>query len=256
MCYQTLFHGKWIRRIVFLAIGIGAASGFSLARPALSEHTTIPVVFVHTLNSSKLKRGDSFELKTTQAVSLNGGERIPKGSLVVGHILKANPQQGGTAGSVLEFEFQEIHNRGRVIPVNLYLRALANFVQAHDATLPNTPPDSDTSSSTTQVGGDEVYPGDKVYSYNGAEVGKANRDGVFAYLKSSGSGSFCDASDDLQPVGIFSASACGLYGLSHLTLDQSDASGPSVVIRLSSDKNSVKIPWGSEALLEVAPGVM
>jgi hypothetical protein len=246
MPYQIVC-GTGARRAAFLAIAIGAIAGFSFAQPALPEHTTIPVVFTHTLDSSKLKPGDSFELKTSQVISLGSGERIAKGSVVVGHVVQSG-------GSVLEFEFQEIHNQGRVIPVNLSLRALANFVQAYDTNMPNVP-DEGSASSTTQVGGDEVYPGDKVYSSNGAEAGKANSDGVFAYLKGSqsDSGTACDASADLQPVGIFSASACGLYGLSHLTLDQSDAPGPVRIIRLSSDRKSVKVPGGSEALLEVVP---
>ena len=79
--------------------------------------------------------------------------------------------------------------------------------------------ESDTVGTNVQIGGDSFSPLQKeVRSEEGDIVGYNRRQGVFARLQSNSYSSRyssfrCHATDTEQSVGIFSASACGAYGL-------------------------------------------
>ena len=57
----------------------------------LPAQTAIPVMFTHTENAAKAKAGDVVTAKTMQVVLLPNGNQLPKGSLVIGHIVEARP---------------------------------------------------------------------------------------------------------------------------------------------------------------------
>jgi hypothetical protein len=86
-------------------------------------------------------------------------------------------------------------------------------------------------------------------------VGYNRHGGVYAHLvaASGNSPSGCDASSQEVSVGIYSASACGLYGYTDTTL-QGDgrAAEPSTLV-LVSHRHTPKIWAGGTALLETLP---
>jgi hypothetical protein len=93
----------------------------------------------------------------------------------------------------------------------------------------------------------------QVRSQDGDTVGYRRSGGVYAHLISaSGNGpDSCDASNTEQSMGPFSASACGLYGFTDLTLVGTGRTGEASTLTLVSNRRSPKIWAKSAALLEV-----
>jgi hypothetical protein len=102
-----------------------------------------------------------------------------------------------------------------------------------------------------------VTPSQKgVMSQDGDIVGYQKRGGIYAHLISASGNSpdSCDASDTEESMGLFSASACGLYGFADSALTGTGKTGERSTLTLVSRRRSPKIWAHSTALLEVLPG--
>ena len=73
-------------------------------------------------------------------------------------------------------------------------------------------------------------------------------------LASGNSPDGCDASDTEESMGLFSASACGLYGFADSALIGTGKTGECSTLTLVSRRRSPKIWAHGTALLEVLPG--
>ena len=223
-----------------------------VAPAALPAQTTLPVIFPHTISASRVHTGQAIEAKTTAPVRLSSGEVIPKGAKVTGHVVDSSafafdstPYAQQKAG-VLAIQFDSINDRGQSIPLHMAVRAMADPLASWDTEKPQAT-DLDSSHTTTQVGGDQVTPWIKeVSSSSGDTVGYMHGGFVYAHLLSSGG---CDASTTEQAMGVFSASACGLYGMPQDQMN-TKASGETVTLVLSSTHHSPQIHANSQALLE------
>jgi hypothetical protein len=111
--------------------------------------------------------------------------------------------------------------------------------------------DLDPLATTTQIGGDLVTPSqNEILDRNGDVVGYNKKHGAFAHLIANFRGPVsCDAGDTEQPVFLFSASACGLYGFSGVSLTSFDSSH----IGLVSTHSTPEIWKNTTALLETMP---
>jgi hypothetical protein len=228
-----------------------------IPKPALSlpGGTAIPITFPHTLDAAKLKVGDAVITKTDQVILGPGGERIPRGSKLVGSVVDVQPPKTSTDPSELAIKFETLNVRAQAFPIHVALRAVASFVLSYSSTSPAADYGSLDSDLYRQVGGDYFFLYSVVYSNDWTEVGKSSRDGVFVKLQSvqlsnSRDHVVCDSTDTLQSVGVFASSACGVYGFPNLTVDASGADY-SGAIRFRSTKRTVKIASGSSALLQV-----
>jgi hypothetical protein len=153
----------------------------------------------------------------------------------------------------LSIHFDSIESKGTKLPLRVYVRAMADPVTVWDAQRPLST-DLDSLSTTTQIGGDQVVPSQsEVTSQGGDIVGYRRRGGVYAHLiAASGNGpEHCDASETEQSMGLFSASACGLYGYTDVTLLNTGKTSDVSTLVLASRRRSAKIWAKSEALLEV-----
>jgi hypothetical protein len=109
-----------------------------------------------------------------------------------------------------------------------------------------------------QVGGDTYWPPDnKVRSHSGDIVAYLRKDGVYARplaaeARNAEPGLSCDAVPQEQAVSIFSAAACGLYGMTDIVLEGNGSDG-SGTFMLASNRVSVFILARSAAMLEVLP---
>ncbi|RRA49157.1 hypothetical protein [Acidipila sp. EB88] len=222
------------------------------APSALPAQTTLPVIFPHTVSAKDAQVGKSVEAKTTAPVRLASGEVIPKGAKVSGHVVEATPfvwdstPYAKQKAAVLAVQFDSVDDRGVAIPLHVALRAMADPLSSWDADRP-LPSDVDHSGTTTQVGGDQNTPWIKeVTSSDGDIVGYHHNGFVYAHLLGSGT---CDASDTEQAMGIFSASACGLYGMPQESVE-SKPSASGVTVVLHSTKRNVEIHANAQALLE------
>lgn len=248
---------------IFLTSALWAQSANAVTNPReLPPQTTLPIVFTGSIDAAHAHAGDLVFAKTTQVVVLPGGETLPAGSQVTGHVVASNAfvfdntPYAKQKASVLNIQFDTVSTKTAKFPLHVYVRALADPVASWDARTPG-PSDVDTNEAVTQVGGDILVPSQKEVRNGDGDIVEYNRHGgVYAHLiaASGNSPDGCDASDTEQSMNIFSASACGLYGFADTALQATGRTGEPSLLILSSNRRSPKIWKSSTALLEVLPG--
>jgi len=222
----------------------------------LPTHATLPIAFTKTVSAAHAQPGDFIQARTTQAIRLTDGRDVPAGSLVTGHVLAARafaydktPYAKQLPGA-LKIQIDSLQVQGLTIPLHVSLRAMADPLASWQAQEPKST-DLDTLGTTTQVGGDLLTPSQKeIINRNGDVVGYNKKGGEFAHLVPNSRGPLnCDGGDTEQPVSRFSASACGLYGFTGVTLTDFDSSR----IGLASTHSNPQIWKNTTALLETTP---
>ena len=257
----TILRGLTVALMVVLGTTASAAQrGLDWTIP---QGTAIPVEFTHTIKADKAKAGDPVEAKTMQVVHLGQGHDLPKGSLVLGHVVLARRVRRGSSPSVLAFRFDQIATRQGVLAAHLYVRALTNTIESSDASYPTPPPDMNLSNDRVLIGGDQVTPSErKVYSSVSEDegldvVGENLKDGIFERLRPAlamkeDSQVICDGTATEQSVAIYSGSACGLYGFDMTYLAHTGKRNHGIV-EIGSKHYTIKLYSQSTALLEAAP---
>lgn len=226
------------------------------ADTSLDAPATLPIVFTRTIDAKSSHVGEVVSAKTTQIVQLANGAVIPRGAKITGHVMAANPFLYDTTPyakqkpSVLSVHFDSVQVGGAAVPLDVTVRALASPLASMDARAPINH-DIDPSGATIQVGGDERYPWSApVTNQDGDVVAYSRRSGVYAHLIANGP---CDGSSVEVSVGIFSASACGLYGFDRTSAERVGSVAHPSTLTLVSTHDSPKIWKDSAALLEVLP---
>lgn len=224
----------------------------------LAPGSTLPIRFNKTIQANHVHVGDMIHAKTTQAVILTNGQKLPAGSSVLGHIVAASgfkydsTPYAKQATSTLSIHFDAVEEKGVHVPLDVYVRAMADPVTVDAALTPNLYDDS--LRSRMQVGGDVVTPSQKeIVSQRDDVVGYLKHGEAYAHLlRASGSSpDGCDGGDTEQPMSVFSASACGLYGFTGTSLESTGRSGATSTLTLVSTRRSPEIWANSMALLEV-----
>ena len=77
--------------------------------PAAVGHGAFPVKVTKTLDSSKLKEGESVELETSGSFKLPDGTLVPKGSKLTGHVTAAKARSKGDPESQLTVVFDRLN---------------------------------------------------------------------------------------------------------------------------------------------------
>lgn len=248
--------------LLVAGIGFSQARAVPLGGVALAPQTTLPITFLKTVSANRAKSGDAVVARTTQAVRLANGQEVGPGAEVLGHVVRAQPFRfdktpyAKQAEAVLEVQFDALMVEGQKVPLNVYLRAIADTFATQAAFEPTGDSDEDPLHSTTQVGGDTRTPSQsEIVARSGETVGYNKRGGNFAHLlASTGVGAMrCDGSNSEQPVSIFSANACGVYGFQDLALSSTGYQSNASHFALSSTRRIPEIPSHSSALLEVLP---
>jgi hypothetical protein len=224
--------------------------------------TAIPVIFTQTVEAGKAGPGAAVVAKTTEAVYLPGGQVVPRGTTLIGHVVESAPfhfnpaPYAVQAGSTLAVRFDKIAEGDSTISVSLEVRAITGPVAAHEASIPHYRDETDTTGTRVLIGGSEFSPlQSEVLSPDGDIVGYNRAQGVFARLLandyvSGGATLHCEATSTEQSVGIFSANACGVYGLDEASMPQNGSGGNGAFV-LESRHETVKLYAGSAALLQV-----
>jgi hypothetical protein len=247
---------------IFTASYAVSQTAVNPAVESLPASTTIPIVFTKSIDANHAHANEPIAAKTTQAVKLADGHELPAGSQVIGHVVSETPfafdptPYAKQNQSSLEIQFDSIVDRGTKIQLSVYVRALADPLSSWDATTPKST-DLDPLGTTTQIGGDLVtHSQTEVRSPDDDVVGYERHGGVYAHLIAARGNSpdGCDSSDTEQSMGIFSASACGLYGFPDATFLRSGREGATSTLLLESRRRPMKIYSKSNALLEVTDG--
>jgi hypothetical protein len=235
--------------IVFLACGLSAQN-------TIPPGTILPVLLSDTVDSQESKPGQSIVAKLAQEVPL-GTQVIDRGAKLLGEIteIENTPNRG-----MLTLRFDRITFGRAQVPVRTQLRAIADSMSISDA---QTPTDaaplrgSSQARTTVQIGGDVVYRGGgPVQSRTGEVVGTPTgciNCGVLVKVPGAPDAKCAGAvADDtrLQATWVFSADACGVYGLTGLRFQNGSTITKDGQIVFSEDK-PVKLPSGTGLLLVV-----
>ncbi len=228
----------------------------------LPPGTVIPVLLETTLDSSRVKAGQRVVATVGQAISLGDKRVILERSKLLGQVTEVN---GDSGRATLAVRFDRLLPRksNTPLPLDVLLRAVASPMAVSDSGVTytfglgwNNPPATWT---TVQIGGDVVYRGGgSVVNPFGETVGEPVHGGLFTQWSgvlarvSSPEGSSCQnfpLSRSPQSVWIFSASACGVYGLGFQEVSYENLANGEIVF---SAPQRVKIPGGSAFLFTVA----
>lgn len=241
-------------RAIVPCFALAVASSAPALAQGLPAETTLPITFPHTVSSAHAHVGDAVQAKISAPVRLPDGVTLPAGALVTGRVTEAEPfvydktPYAKQTPGVLAIRFESVDDHGAAVPLHVTARALADPLVVEDTKKPLAT-DIDATHTTTQVGGDQVTPFVKeIRNADGDVVGYLHGGNAYAHPLA---GPGCGGIETEQAMGVFSASACGLYGFQGSSMPRDVESGASVT--LTSPHRSPEISAHSEALLEEAP---
>jgi hypothetical protein len=250
-----------VTAFTLIALLLSAPCATSATQTKVPPGTALPVRFVRSVDAKRARPGDRVIAKTLQIVFLPGGQRLPKGTLLVGHVVDAQPYHfdpepyAHQKASSISIHFDQIVNGDLTLPVNLSVRALADTFQSQWAPRPHYQDETDGAGTMILIGGDEFSSFDKTVRGDSGDVIAYNRkDGLFARLLPSDDPASktrvnCSSTRTEQSVAIFSPNACGLYGFGRVYMPHAGRSG-SGTFTLASRGRSIKLYAGSTALLQ------
>jgi hypothetical protein len=219
--------------------------------------TILPVVLRTTISGASAKEGQTIRGAIAQDVPLTGGSRIRKGSRIEGQIVGVTPDANGT-GAKISLRFTNVYSGGHTIAVTTDLRAIAGFMAVVDARIPSGLGTGEGEVTnwldTTQIGGDTVYgAGGEVEDSENQLVGKSLiSGGVLVQVRANGPCRGALKSNDTpQALWVFSANACGVYGLSGVGIAHAGRTDPLGTIVLELRAHKTRIQNGAGLLLRV-----
>lgn len=177
----------------------GSSSSRAQSTGNAIAHGTFPVKVTKTLDSSKLKEGDSFEVETAGSFKLADGTLVPKGSKIMGHVVGSKARSKGDPDSELTLAFDKLNISGGK-QMSLKGEVQAVFPPAEEPMGPNM-----ANAGTSQGG-----------SAHGSTVGGGGVSSGGIGLPDSKTGSDTQASSSAQPV--MDPKATGVQGMHDLSL--------------------------------------
>ena len=231
-----------------------AATMSAQTKPSVPPGTILPIRLNQAISSRNTQPGKSISGRIMQDVPLPNGQKIPAGAKIRGTVTAVQSATTAAAGNIaLRFDTLLVPHQS--ISIRTSLRALAGFMDVQEAQTPEYSPGFGTPYywvPTQQIGGDEVYGvGGPVTNRSSERVGTSIYGGVLVHVRAS-AGSKCagalDSEDRPQALWVFSADACGVYGLEHVRIAHAGRTDPEGTIILSSDAGDVKLRV-SDALL-------
>jgi len=162
---------------------------------------SFPVQVVKTLDSSKLKDGDTVQLETTGSFKLLDGTVVPKGTKVEGKVVMAKARSKGDPESQLTLTFSKLKIGEKEIMINGSVQAV--YPPAEEPEGPNM-----ATAGTSQGGSmGGVGPGGAPTGVNPGGIGITN----------AKTGSNTESSSNSQAV--MNLKATGVQGIHGLSLD-------------------------------------
>jgi len=233
-----------------------AKAGSDHASLEVPSGTILPVRLNSGFSSRNARAGQVISARVMQDVPLPAGGKIPAGAKVVGAIVSVSTARSGKLGGSISFHFAEVQHNHQTVKITASLRAIGSLLEVMEAQLPETPAGFGTPYNwvtTKLIGGDVKYGvGGPVTDSGGATVGEGTRDGVLVQLGVPSNGG-CQGepvgSERLQALWLFSASACGVYGMPRLRIVHAGRTVPVGEATLSCEGGEVNLRAGSGLLL-------
>ncbi len=126
-----------------------SAQGMSAqAAPTNPENeikASVPVKLEKSIDSKKLKEGDTVVCQTVAAMHSRSGLMIPSGAKVIGHVTQAQARSKGNSSSTLAIEFDKIeYSKGEEIPIKATLQAVGPSLGGETLDTSASPPQLST----------------------------------------------------------------------------------------------------------------
>lgn len=214
---------------------------------------TLPVRLSHALEAGNAKPGARIVATTTQRVPVGAHSYLHHGARLFGDVV-ASTEGDGTAAhpSTLSIRFTSLRYKNQTVPISTSAVAIANFVQVDDTTVPinggsDRGNNSPASWTTSQVGGDILCRSGWIADLvDGGlhKVGSADYFGVYTLPQPPTNGS---GAPFPRALGVFSATASGLYGIEEGTALHSSNG----TITLTRPARKLLLRNGDNLLLEV-----
>ena len=245
---------KSVNNIYLVVVWLCSATVFG--QNTIPAGTILPLQLTSALNSKKTKAGQEITATLMQDVPLPPRSKIHADTKVIGHVLDVTPATAAS-GARISFRFDAIEISKRKVPITANLRALASMMEVHEAQLPTSGPDRGTSENswtTVQIGGDVVYRGGGPVAHGLKVVGTPTANGVLCRVRANPRAKCrgeTDGNDLPQALWVFSADACGAYGLPDLVILHAGRSVPFGQVTLGSTGGNFDVGRGSGMLLRV-----
>jgi hypothetical protein len=227
--------------------------------PEIPAGYILPVHLERALSVRHARAGDSLETRIMQEVPLPNRGKVPVRSLVNGTILHVARDED-EIGVTVTLRFDTLIERRRSFSVVTGLRAIASNLAVHEAQLPLNQVDEAQPlgwASTVQIGGDYRFgDGDKVRNRWKETVGRAVPGGVLVNVTANprmGCAGPEAGETPPQALWVFSADACGVFGLKGMQLTHNGQSVPLGEISLHFKKADMVLRAGTGLLLTVLP---
>jgi hypothetical protein len=241
--------------ILAFPLGILIFGSSVFAETSIPPGTVLPARLNSTLNSQKTRLGQSVTARIMQDVPLPAGEKIKAGSRLVGRITGVRDEQSGQP-SQISIRFDKLEFGHHSLPVTTSLRAIASWMDVHDAQIPPTGPDRGTPAAWathTLIGGEVAY-GEGGPVASGIDVvGKALADGVLVTPRPNPAAGCRGDNGNAAPQAfwVFSSDACGVYGIPNLCITDAGRTNPNGEITLMAENGKLLIRGGAGMLLRV-----
>lgn len=242
-------------RILALIGGFLVAGAGAFGQQSVPSGTILPVRLDSTL-SSKSQTGKPITATIMQDVRLSNGIIIHRGAKVRGEVVDVAPPDDSHPARI-SFRFDKLMNSKQASPIAVNLRAMASIMEVDEAQIPQSGPDYGTPKTdwtTQQIGGDIVYRGGGPVMEGSENVGEPVYDGVMTQVNSNPDGDCrgaIDGNNDKQALWVFSADACGAYGLANVQIAHAGRTEPAGEITLESKHGALHVPRGTGMLLRV-----
>jgi hypothetical protein len=227
-------------------------------RNELPAGLILPVSLDNAWNVKEARKGTALEARVMQEVPLPERKKIPFRSTVKGAVLSVVKDAEDTGTSVT-IAFTALDDHKQAISMITSLRAIASYAAVRDAQTPWSQADTGAPpgwANTVQIGGDVRYgDGGMVRNNRKQKVGKGVQGGVLVHVLANPTRGGCEGpfngDDHPQALWVFSADACGVYGLKEIGIAHSGRSEPAGEITLHFAKSNMKLDAGTAMLLRV-----
>lgn len=234
--------------ILLLALLLPAAAP---AQDELPAGTVLPVTLDHGLKARSVRPGRPIRAEVMQNIP---GTPIRRHSHLVGQVVRASAEPNGVERLQLHFDAVEV--KGRRIPLQAHLRAIASFMDVGDAQVPEEGASRGITpevATTRQIGGEQVYRGGGSVNSGNLVVGKPAPYGVLVTPRAQGKcRGVVGQNTRPQAFWLFSSDACGVYGMANLHIEHAGRTAPIGDIVLATDEGQLNLPGGTAFLLRVS----
>lgn len=226
--------------------------------PQLPVGLILPVRLENALEVKEAHQGTALETRVMQEVPLPARRKISFRSVIKGSVLSVVKDADDTGTSVT-IAFTALDDHNRVLSMNTGLRAIASYAAVRDAQTPWSQADTGAPpgwANTVQIGGDVRYgDGGMVRNNRKQQVGKGVLNGVLVHVQANPARGGCEGpingDDHPQALWVFSADACGVYGLKEIGIAHSGRSEPAGEITLHFARSNMKLDAGTAMLLRI-----